>query len=66
MQRVVTQGDDRPMRDNRNAMADLRAILASREALYARADLVLDNTGRALEDSLAELMERTPAPVSCE
>ena len=55
MQRVVTQGDDRPMRDNADAMADLRAILASREALYARADIVLDNHGRPLEESLAEL-----------
>ena len=59
MQRVVTQGDDRPMRDNTNAMADLRAILASREALYARADFVLDNQGRPLEASLAELVQRT-------
>ena len=38
MQRVIDQGDLRPMRDNRSSMADLRAILASREALYARAD----------------------------
>ena len=40
MQRVVTQGDHRPMRDNADAMSDLRAILASREALYARSDRV--------------------------
>jgi XRE family aerobic/anaerobic benzoate catabolism transcriptional regulator len=59
MQRVVTQGDDRPMRDNGNAMADLRAILASRESLYARADMVLDNEGRTLEESLDELARRT-------
>ncbi len=59
MQRVVTQGDDRPMRDNGDAMADLRAILASRESLYARADMVLDNQGRTLEESLSELVRRT-------
>ena len=58
MQRVLTQGDHRPMRDNGDAMADLRAILASREALYARADLTLDNQGRPLADSLAELAHR--------
>ena len=52
MQRVVTQGDDRPMRDNADAMADLRAILTSREALYARADIVLDNHGRPLGGKL--------------
>jgi XRE family aerobic/anaerobic benzoate catabolism transcriptional regulator len=56
MQRVVTQGDDRPMRDNNQAMDDLRAILASREALYARADLVLDNHGQSLEASLEDLV----------
>jgi XRE family aerobic/anaerobic benzoate catabolism transcriptional regulator len=56
MQRVVTQGDDRPMRDNNQAMEDLRAILASREALYARADVVLDNQSRSLEASLAALV----------
>ena len=58
MQRVVTQGDERPMRDNAQAMDDLRAILASREQLYARADLVLDNEGRGLDASLAELTTR--------
>ena len=61
MLRVVTQGDHRPMQDNRDAMADLRAILASREALYSRADIVLDNQGRPLEASLAELVQRTEA-----
>ncbi len=55
MQRVIDQGDLRPMRDTRQAMADLRAILASREELYAKADLVLDTTGRTLEQSLGDL-----------
>jgi len=58
MQRVVTQGDERPMRGNRQAMDDLRAILASREALYARADLTLENRDRTIESTLAELVER--------
>jgi XRE family aerobic/anaerobic benzoate catabolism transcriptional regulator len=56
MQRVVRQGDRRPMRDNRRAMEDLRAILSSREALYGRADLQLDNRGRPLEASLEALI----------
>lgn len=55
MQRVIDQGDLRPMQDNRQAMADLRAILASREALYARADLTLDTSGRSVAQSFAEL-----------
>jgi XRE family aerobic/anaerobic benzoate catabolism transcriptional regulator len=61
MQRVVTQGDERPMRDNAQAMDDLRAILTSRESLYARADLTLDNQGRPLEASLAELVQKLEA-----
>ncbi len=56
MQRVIDQGDLRPMRDNRRSMDDLRAILASREALYARADLQLETTGRSVADALAALV----------
>jgi hypothetical protein len=37
-------------------MADLKAILASREQLYARADLTLDTTGHSVEASFAELL----------
>ncbi len=55
MARVLDQGDNRPMQDNRKAMDDLRAILASRESLYARADLTLDTSGETLEDSFARL-----------
>ncbi len=54
MQRVVDQGDLRPMHDNRQAMDDLRAILASRELLYAKADLVLDTSGRSPAQSFHE------------
>jgi XRE family aerobic/anaerobic benzoate catabolism transcriptional regulator len=56
MQRVIDQGDLRPMRENRHSMADLRAILASREALYARADIQLETTGRRVADALTELI----------
>lgn len=56
MRRVVEQGDTRPMRDNRRAMDDLRAILASREALYAKADATVDTTDRTPEATLAELL----------
>jgi XRE family aerobic/anaerobic benzoate catabolism transcriptional regulator len=57
MQRVIDQGDLRPMQDNRQAMQDLRAILASREALYARADHIIDTSKRSISDSLANLVE---------
>jgi XRE family aerobic/anaerobic benzoate catabolism transcriptional regulator len=56
MQRVIDQGDLRPMRDNRRSMADLRAILASREALYARADIQLETSGRDVAATLTALM----------
>ena len=56
MQRVIDQGDLRPMRDNRRSMADLRAILASREALYAHADLQLETSGRGVEATVAALL----------
>jgi len=56
MRRVIEQGDMRPMRDNKRAMEDLRAILASREALYAKADFVVDTSGRTPEASLGDLL----------
>lgn len=55
MSRVIGQGDLRPMRDNRQAMADLKAILDSRAQLYARADAVLDTSSRPVADSLVAL-----------
>ena len=39
MQRVVAQGDMRPMAGNAEAMDDLKRILAGREPFYAKADL---------------------------
>jgi len=56
MRRVVEQGDTRPMRDNRRAMDDLRAILDSREKLYARADFIVDTSGRGVEEVLRALL----------
>ncbi|MBV9749480.1 MAG: helix-turn-helix transcriptional regulator [Acetobacteraceae bacterium] len=56
MARVIAQGDLRPMQDNRQSMADLRAILASREPLYTRADLVLDTSGRTPQESFKALI----------
>jgi XRE family transcriptional regulator, aerobic/anaerobic benzoate catabolism transcriptional regulator len=55
MQRVIAQGDMRPMSDNRDAMSDLKRILSEREALYAKADIQVDTTGRTVEDSVQML-----------
>jgi XRE family aerobic/anaerobic benzoate catabolism transcriptional regulator len=47
--RVVAQGDRRPMADSPHAMAELRAMLAAREATYARAHLVVETSDRTPE-----------------
>lgn len=60
MARVMAQGDTRPMRDHRDAMADLRAILGSREDLYARAAITVDTSGRTPEAVVGDLMVRLP------
>ena len=55
MARVAAQGDTRPMAASKEAMADLRRILAGRTAFYAKADRVLDTSGRSEDESLASL-----------
>ena len=59
--RVVRQGDRRPMADHPEAMAELRRLLATRDPLYARAEhtvdtsrLGVDGTLRAVEALLTE------------
>lgn len=42
MQRVLAQGDTRPMRNRTNAMAELKALLKARTPLYAQADHVVE------------------------
>jgi XRE family aerobic/anaerobic benzoate catabolism transcriptional regulator len=61
MQRVIAQGDLRPMADNAEAMADLERILAGREALYRKADATLDTAGRSVDATLEELMRVIPS-----
>jgi XRE family aerobic/anaerobic benzoate catabolism transcriptional regulator len=64
MSRVVAQGDMRPFDATRGAsseaMEDLRRILASREALYARADAVVDTAARTEKQSLKDLERAVP------
>jgi XRE family aerobic/anaerobic benzoate catabolism transcriptional regulator len=43
------------MADNAEAMEDLRRILAGREALYSKADAVVDTAGKTVAESLAVL-----------
>jgi XRE family transcriptional regulator, aerobic/anaerobic benzoate catabolism transcriptional regulator len=56
MSRVMAQGDFRPMAQNRQAMADLVAILEARSADYARAQAEVDTSGDAVEQSFSKLL----------
>jgi XRE family aerobic/anaerobic benzoate catabolism transcriptional regulator len=56
MQRVIAQGDMRPMANNRDAMSDLKRILAEREVLYSKADIQVETAGRNFEESLDALI----------
>jgi XRE family transcriptional regulator, aerobic/anaerobic benzoate catabolism transcriptional regulator len=52
----MAQGDFRLMAQNREAMADLVAILDARSPDYACAQAQLDTSGEAVEQSLAKLV----------
>ncbi|MCV4600295.1 hypothetical protein OFC63_30180, partial [Escherichia coli] len=51
MKRVIAQGDFRPMSGSREAMDDLKRILAGRAAFYAKADLTYNTSGHSLEET---------------
>jgi XRE family aerobic/anaerobic benzoate catabolism transcriptional regulator len=59
MNRVVVQGDLRPVQASPEAMDDLKRILAEREAEYRAANHTLDTSGRSVEACLDELMDMT-------
>ena len=60
MERVIAQGDVRPMAGSEQAIDDLRRILQEREPLYARADLTIDTTGESVDESVEKLMKTLP------
>lgn len=55
MSRVAAQGDMRPMAGSKEAMEDLRRILAGRASFYSKADLVFDTSEQALETTFRQL-----------
>ncbi|HUI83292.1 MAG TPA: helix-turn-helix transcriptional regulator [Candidatus Binatia bacterium] len=61
MQRVIAQGDMRPMADNREAMSDLRRILEVREPLYRKADLTVETSECRAEQSVEALLRAVRA-----
>lgn len=56
MRRVIEQGDFRPMARNREAMADLVAILDARESEYGRAHAELETSGKSVGACVEELV----------
>ncbi len=57
MARVRGQGDERPMAGNPDAMDELRKILRSREARYARASVSINTSGKTEDESLAAVLQ---------
>ncbi|MBC2769734.1 shikimate kinase [Pusillimonas minor] len=55
MARVMAQGDFRPMAGNNEAMADLKRILAGREAFYSKADYVCMTSQLSLSEAFEGL-----------
>lgn len=56
MGRVMAQGDLRPMKASREAMADLKRILENRRDLYGRAEAIVDTSGKNADESFAALL----------
>ena len=57
MQRVIEQGDFRPMAGSNEAMEDLQNILSSREDFYSKAQLRLDTSKQSLDDTFTALKD---------
>ena len=56
MQRVIDQGDLRPMARSREAMRELKDILKAREPFYRQAHLHLTTSGKTADQSFDELL----------
>ena len=55
LNRVAAQGDLRPMAASREALADLKGILAGRTPFYAKAELSLDTSAQPLGETFGTL-----------
>ncbi len=58
MQRVIEQGDFRPMAGTREAMNDLKGILSSRKDFYSKAQLHINTSEQSLQATFAILLEQ--------
>jgi XRE family transcriptional regulator, aerobic/anaerobic benzoate catabolism transcriptional regulator len=57
MKRVTAQGDLRPMAASREAMEDLKGILAGRAAFYSKAEFRLDTSAQPLDATFLALRQ---------
>ncbi len=64
MGRVMAQGDLRPMAASREAMDDLKGILAGRAAFYSKAELQLDTSAQDLQASFGLLRQQVRAALA--
>ena len=62
MQRVIAQGDMRPMAESYEAMEDLKRILIGREPQYRKADVTVDTSGISEDASFARLRDVVARP----
>jgi XRE family aerobic/anaerobic benzoate catabolism transcriptional regulator len=58
LKRVVAQGDTRPMAASREALQELKAILAGRAAFYSKAEIKVDTSAQSLNETFAILREQ--------
>lgn len=59
--RVVAQGDVRPMRGRTNAMSELKSLLRARKTLYAQAAHVVDTSNAPLDETVERVLKAVEA-----
>jgi len=57
MTRVIAQGDTRPMAASKEAMQDLKSILAGRAAFYSKAEFSVDTSAQPLAQTFSLLRD---------
>jgi XRE family aerobic/anaerobic benzoate catabolism transcriptional regulator len=57
-ERVIAQGDRRPMERNPQAFSQLESLLAERAPLYRQASGIVETSGRSVADVVADVLER--------
>lgn len=61
-ERVIRQGDRRPMAENPHAFAELQALLEARAPLYARADHTVDTSDRQVGEIVDDVLSAVNGP----